>query len=172
MAIAFNCPDCGCLLHAAYDAAGQKIYCDDCGQATRVPWAKSVVVYVGQLFANGFAVAPIFLGLFAIFFAWVPLIGIVLSIPLGLLGICLAAVGFLVNGSRNRRALRQSIVGAVMCALAIVGTVVSTRTTLNYLRSADKSPSARQPPHPQTATPPGHPPRVMTIDGQPANARP
>jgi hypothetical protein len=107
MTIRFACPDCGRQFQLPDDAAGKRQNCPDCGRSIDVPVIGSIARFGGRIFGDGLASSPILLGSFAIFFCWVPILGVMMAVPLGLLGIALGVVGLLVGVLRRRRCDRS-----------------------------------------------------------------
>src|SRR6476659_5950096 len=102
MTIRFACPDCGRQFQLPDDAAGKRVNCPDCGRPSDVPVMGSVARFFGRMLGDGLASAPVWLGIFALFFCWVPILGAMMAIPVGLLGIALGVLGFPVGIARNR----------------------------------------------------------------------
>jgi hypothetical protein len=75
---------------------------------------------------SGFGVAALVLGLVAAMFCWVPFIGM-LSIPLSVIGLILAAVGLMISLIGQRSGVGMPIAGGVLCLLAIL--IAATATT-------------------------------------------
>jgi hypothetical protein len=173
--IRFKCPDCGCPFQLPDDAAGKRLTCADCGRALDVPVMGSIVRFVGRFFGDGLAGAPLLLGRFALFFCWVPILGVMMAVPLGVLGGVLGVLGLPVGVLRNRQTMMRSLGGIALCVLAIVGSFVSTGLLIVYLNNAANRAGPRQQQVAPVSAPirPGpHDNRVMTIDGRRADAPP
>jgi hypothetical protein len=134
VAIRFACPECGRQFQLDDDLAGQTVNCPDCGRAYKVPVVGSIVRFLGQIFGDGLASAPIELGRFALFFCWVPILGVMMAVPLGLLGVALGLLGFPVGAFRGRSARMKSLSGIGLCVLAIAASLVSTGALIAYLK--------------------------------------
>lgn len=176
MTIRFACLECGRQLQLPDDAAGKRQNCPDCGRSIDVPVIGSIARFGGRIFGDGLAVAPIVLGVFALFFCWVPILGAMMAVPLGLIGTALGVLGCPVGVLRGRKALMRSLGGIALCVLAIVASFVSTGALITHLKNDANQAGPRLQQQDATALAPNRPcprdKRVMTIDGHRADAQP
>lgn len=175
MTIRFACPDCRRQFQYADDAARKRVRCPDCGRPIDVPAMGSIVRFFGRMTGDGLASAPILLGGFALFFCWVPILGVMMAVPLALIGIAFGVLGFPIGLLRSRKAMMRSLGGIGLCVLTIVGSFVSTGALIAYLKNASIQAGLQQ----QQVAPvfaPSRPGprdnRVMTIDGHRADEPP
>lgn len=175
MTIRFKCPECGRPFQLPDDEAGKHLNCADCGRAIDVPVMGSIVRFVGRFFGDGVASAPLLLGRFALFICWVPILGVMMALPLGVLGTVLGVLGLPVGVLRTRQAMMRSLGGIALCVLAVLGSFVSTGLLIVYLKNAADRAGPRQQQVAPVLAPVRPGPRdnrVMTIDGHRADAFP
>jgi len=176
MTMRFACAVCGRAFQLDDEEAGKRVKCPDCGRANNVPVMGSTVRYIGTLFGDGLAFSPIGLGAFAVFFCWVPILGAMMSVPLGLVGIALGVLGLPVGVLRSRQATMRSLGGIGLCVLAIIASLASTGVFIRYLKNAAQHAAPGQQQQQEPSSSPSNPQsrdnRVMTIDGQRADRPP
>jgi hypothetical protein len=68
----------------------------------------------------------IIMGKFALFFCWVPILGLMMSSIIGILGLALSGIGLVLGLVRGERLRHRSLKAAGMCLLAIALSAAST----------------------------------------------
>ena len=99
-----------------------------------------VVVYVRNQ-GNTAATASLICGILAAGFCWIPIVGLII-IPLALISMLLAGLGFILSLLRNGSGLGSSIIGGIAAAGAIF--VALTITTAVARPAIDKARAAER----------------------------
>lgn len=104
---------------------------------------------VSHHFRNGFGVTGFVLGLLSVFFAWMPLVGVI-AWPLAILGLIFGALGWqrTRKGVANNKGL--AIAGTV---LSLIGLIVCIAWTAAIGNAMDEAPALPPPPAPAAAAP-------------------
>ena len=128
--IEFSCPKCGRPIRVPDAAAGQSGQCKNCGTSMTAPRPENfgvqpipptevkVEVHPQPAKASSLGIGSIILGILALSVAWVPWFGLYAS-PLGVLGLILGVIGFVVAMWRSGSGIGFAIAGSAISALAL-----------------------------------------------------
>jgi hypothetical protein len=159
--IDFQCPKCRVSMVVPESLAGGNETCPTCGNVAVVPspaatpvqpepaGTQSLVRRSAEIDLNirglkatsGFGIAALVLGLLACLTCWIPLVGM-LGLPLAGLGLLFAVIGVLVSILGKRSHVGLPIAGLVVCAVAAVMAITSTRRFVHAFSASSENDNA------------------------------
>jgi hypothetical protein len=133
MPITFTCPACTARITAPDKAAGRPSHCPGCGRAVRVPSPARARTPPAPAPppSDSVGITSLVLGLAALPFAWVPVVGVT-GFALGGLACLFGSLGLIVSGRRRGRGVGYALGGVSTGLLALgIAWVVSGQMYLD-----------------------------------------